>query len=54
MNKEAYLSRVEERDVWSSAEVKVGREERSEIKAGMGMLWSLRDILVVRVLVGLG
>ena len=54
VNKGAYLSRVEERDVWCSADVEVGREERSEIKAGIGRLWNLRELLVVRGLVGLG
>ena len=38
VNKGAYLSRVEERDLWSSADVGVVREERSEIKVGMGRL----------------
>ena len=54
VNKGAYLSRVEETDLWSSADVEIGRDERSEIKVGMGRLWSLRDILVVMGLVGLG
>ena len=47
VNKGAYLSMVEDREVWSRADVEVGREE----KLGMGRLWSLREILVVR---GLG
>ena len=38
VNKGAYLSRVYEREIWSSADVEVGREERSEIKSGMGRL----------------
>ena len=38
VNKGAYLSRMEEREVWSSADVEVGREERSDIKAGMWRL----------------
>ena len=54
VNKGAYLSSVEEREVWSSADVEVGMEERSVIKSGMGRLCSLREILVVRGLVGLG
>ena len=54
VNNGAYLSRLEDRAVWSSADVEVGREERSEIKVGMGRLLSLREILVVRGLVGLG
>ena len=38
VNKGTYLSRVDEREVWSSADVEVGREERSNIKSGMGRL----------------
>ena len=53
VNKWAYLSMVEERDVWSAADIEVGREEISEIKARMGRFWSLREIMVVRGLVGL-
>ena len=34
VNNGAYLSRVEEREVWSSADVEVGSEERSDIKSG--------------------
>ena len=38
VNKWAYVSRVEEREVWSSANVEVGREDRSDIKSGIGRL----------------